>query len=128
MALGIHSGGVSIRNIGGPPAQPVAGGLPECVVVHEYGSRNWGPAVTLSHDVVVRGCNTAAGELRLSGSPSCQAGSFLGAGRATCATSTDGKSLRVNVVLDYPLWLNAASGERTRYAFVIHPDGGYFSQ
>ena len=128
IALGIHTAGVRIDNIGGPPGPSVAGQLPDCVLVHEYGSRNWGPLVTISHDVVVRGCNTPAGELRLNGRPTCQAGTFLGAGTATCAVTPAGKNLRVDVVLDYPLWLNAASGERTRYTFVIHPDGGYFSQ
>jgi uncharacterized RDD family membrane protein YckC len=128
IALGVHTSGVRIDNLGGPPGPPVAGRPPGCVLVHEYGSRSWGPLVTISHDVIVRGCNNRTGELRLDGSPTCQVSSFLGAGSATCAVTPEGKRLRVNVVLDYPAWLNAASGERTRYSFSIDPGGGYSSR
>ena len=58
IALGFHSGGVRLSSIGGPPGPSIAGQLPDCVLVHEYGSRNWGAFKTVSHEVVVRGCNT----------------------------------------------------------------------
>ena len=48
-----------------------------------------------------------------------------GRGTATCAATTAGKNLEVQVRLTYLLGLTP--GERNSYTFTIHPDGGYSS-
>ena len=109
-----------LQGLGTTPA-----GLPDCVLVHEYGFRQWGSLHTIGHDVVVRGCNTAAGELRLDSISQCQASSFLGPGTAECTGREVGKNLEIRVNLAYALGLDFP-GDRALYTFTVHPDGSFF--
>ena len=124
MLLGSNVSGVALGN---PMTWPVAtdppGALPACNSSHTYDSRSWPGLQTLRSDVWVTGCKDAAGQMRVTSGPTCEATSLLSPGTATCTATSEGDHLKVVVHISYPFGLDWIAGRPSTTAFTLDSGG-----
>jgi hypothetical protein len=126
--LQTSSGGVFLASTPVMPTNdsaPQPDQLPDCVHARVVDGRG-GPGYQLTrYAVSVTGCNNAAGQLRLSGAPSCTAWSALGPGTASCSVSAAGSRLKVVVNVTFPYGLSTLTNQPLTTTFFLSPSGSY---
>jgi hypothetical protein len=125
MLLGSNVSGVALGNPGvtWAVATDQPGALPACVSAHTYDSRSWPGVQTLQAGVWVTGCKDAAGQMRVTSGPTCEATSLLGPGTATCTATSEGDHLKVVVHISYPFGLDWIAGRPSTTAFTLDSSG-----